>query len=470
MNVLDLVAASGGWPTWSDIVRVALLRDYNTRLVILTIAALGCACGMIGTFLLLRKRSLIGDAIAHATLPGVVVAFLIMVALEGTGKWLPGLLAGAALSGLLGCGLVLAVRHMTRIKDDAAIGIALSVFFGAGIVLLAMVQNLPQGNKAGLEAFIYGKTASIIAADSKFLTGISALVIVSSVLFFKEFRLLCFDAQFALALGLPVLFLDIMLMALVTAMTVAGLQAVGLILIIALLIIPAAAARFWTDRTSWMLGLSGAMGAASGWAGASLSALAPRLPAGAIIVLVAAVLFLASMLFGTCRGVLLHLKRRVGMERRVRRQHLLRAMFEAMEARGLSKGGLQQPQPVAFEDLLARRTWSRQALAKLVRQAWREDLVEKPAGESVRLTLSGLEEARKVTRNHRLWETYLIRYADIAPSHVDRDADAVEHILGEEMVRELEAALAEKSPISADAQIPNSPHPLHLRTPGETLR
>jgi manganese/zinc/iron transport system permease protein len=460
MNALRVVAFTGLWPEWSDLIHVAFLRDYNTRLVILTTAALGLACGMIGTFLLLRKRSLIGDAISHATLPGIVAAFLAMVALGGEGKWLPGLLTGAALTGLLGCGLVLLVRGLTRIKDDAAMGIVLSVFFGAGIALLAMIQNMPGGSKAGLESFIYGKTASIVAADFQLLACVSAIVVLLSILFFKEFRLLCFDEQFARSQGLPVVSLDVVLMGLVTAMTVAGLQAVGLILIIAFLITPAAAARFWTERTGWMLGLSGMLGAASGWAGASLSALAPRLPAGAIIVLVAALIFLVSMLVGSSRGVLLSLTRRFAMEKRMWRQHLLRAMFELMETHALPDEVLQRPQPVAFTELLARRTWSRRDLTRLVRQAWREDLVEKPDGDFVQLTVPGLHQARRVTRNHRLWEMYLIRYADIAPSHVDRDADAVEHILGEATVRELEHALAGESICPPPAPMPNSSHPL----------
>ncbi len=467
MNGLQPMAFFGPWPDWSDVIRVALLRDYNTRLVILTTSLLGLACGMIGTFLLLRKRSLIGDAISHATLPGIVIAFLAMVALGGEGKWLPGLLAGAALTGLLGCALVLLVRGLTRVNDDAAMGIVLSVFFGAGVTLLAMIQNVPGGSKAGLESFIYGKTASIVAADFQLLAGVSAIVVLLSVLFFKEFRLLCFDEQFARAQGLPVLSLDVLMMGLATAITVAGLQAVGLILIIAFLITPAAAARFWTERASWMLCLSGVIGAASGWAGASISALAPRLPAGAIIVLVAALIFLVSMLVGCSRGVLLSLTRRSAMEKRARRQHLLRAMFELMESRAASGESSQSPQPIAFAELLARRSWSRRGLARLLRQARREGLVEKSDGDFVQFTAGGFQQACRITRNHRLWEMYLIRYADIAPSHVDRDADAVEHVLGDDLVRELEHALTGENIGKPPGPMPDSPHPIqHDRTKG----
>ena len=291
-------------PELADIWNVLLLRDYNTRLVVICTMLLGCACGLMGGFLLLRKRSLMGDTLSHATLPGVGLSFILAVALGGDGKSLPILLGGAAITGLIGCAAVLFIREQTRIKDDAAMGIVLSVFFGAGIAILGVIQTMPEGSAAGLESFIYGKTASMVMSDFQILVFVTICVITCSLLLFKEFRLLCFDETFAAALGWPVKFLDILLLALITAVTVTGLQAVGLILIIAFLITPAAAARFWTNQLDRMLVLSALIGGASGWFGASLSAFIPRLPAGAVIVLVAALFFVVSMLIGTERGVM----------------------------------------------------------------------------------------------------------------------------------------------------------------------
>jgi manganese/zinc/iron transport system permease protein len=268
-------------PELADIWNVLLLRDYNTRLVVISTILLGCACGLMGGFLLLRKRSLMGDTLSHATLPGVGLAFMLALALGGDGKSLPLLLSGAAITGLIGCAAVLFIREQTRIKDDAAMGIVLSVFFGAGVSILGVIQTMPEGSAAGLESFIYGKTASMVMSDFQVLVLVTVCVITCSLLLFKEFRLLCFDETFAAALGWPVKFLDILLLALITAVTVAGLQAVGLILIIAFLITPAAAARFWTNQLARMLLLSALIGAASAWLGASLSAFFPRLPAGA---------------------------------------------------------------------------------------------------------------------------------------------------------------------------------------------
>ena len=445
-------------PELSDIWNVLILRDYNTRLVVICTMLLGCACGLMGGFLLLRKRSLMGDTLSHATLPGVGLSFMLLVALGGDGKSLPILLAGAGITGVIGCAAVLFIREQTRIKDDAAMGIVLSVFFGAGVAILGVIQKMPEGSAAGLESFIYGKTASMVMSDFQILVFITVCVITCSLLLFKEFRLLCFDENFAAVLGWPVKFLDILLLALITAVTVAGLQAVGLILIIAFLITPAAAARFWTNQLDRMLMLSALIGAASGWIGASLSAFFPRLPAGAVIVLVAALFFVVSMLIGTERGVMIRFLRQSQLEKRMGRQHLLRALYEILEGGRVTEELIIRTVP--FRQIRGRRTWSDRQLRDYIRRAYNEGLVEAPnKADSILLTETGLVEAKQVTRNHRLWEMYLIEYADVATSRVDRDADMVEHILGDKMVTRLENKL--QAYRIAGSLVPQSPHPIH---------
>ena len=445
-------------PELSDIWNVLILRDYNTRLVVICTMLLGCACGLMGGFLLLRKRSLMGDTLSHATLPGVGLSFMLLVALGGDGKSLPILLAGAGITGVIGCAAVLFIREQTRIKDDAAMGIVLSVFFGAGVAILGVIQAMPEGSAAGLESFIYGKTASMVMSDFQILVFVTVCVITCSLLLFKEFRLLCFDENFAAALGWPVKFLDILLLALITAVTVAGLQAVGLILIIAFLITPAAAARFWTNQLDRMLVLSALIGAASGWIGASLSAFFPRLPAGAVIVLVAALFFVVSMLIGTERGVMIRSLRQSQLEKRMGRQHLLRALYEILEGGRVTEELIIRTVP--FRQIRGRRTWSDRQLRDYIRRAYNEGLVEAPnKADSILLTETGLVEAKQVTRNHRLWEMYLIEYADVATSRVDRDADMVEHILGDKMVTRLENKL--QAYRIAGSLVPQSPHPIH---------
>lgn len=445
-------------PELADIWNVFLLRDYNTRLVVICTVLLGCACGLMGGFLLLRKRSLMGDTLSHATLPGVGLSFILAVALGGDGKSLPILLVGAAITGVIGCAAVLFIREQTRIKDDAAMGIVLSVFFGAGIAILGAIQTMPEGSAAGLESFIYGKTASMVMSDFQILVLVTTCVITCSLLLFKELRLLCFDETFAAALGWPVKFLDILLLALITAVTVAGLQAVGLILIIAFLITPAAAARFWTHQLDRMLVLSALIGGASGWLGASLSAFIPRLPAGAVIVLVAALFFVVSLLIGTERGVIVRFLRQSQLKKRMGRQHLLRALYEILEGGRVTEE--LNIRTVPFRQIRGRRTWSDTQLRDYIRHAYNDGLVEAPNKvDSILLTKTGLAEAAQVTRNHRLWEMYLIEYADVAPSRVDRDADMVEHVLGEKMVTRLENKL--RAYRSAGSLVPQSPHPIH---------
>ncbi len=425
--------------TWELLRETLLLEHHNTRLVVLGVAFLGATAGLVGSFLLLRKQSLLGDALSHATLPGIGIAFAIMSTLGFSGKSLPGLLLGATITGLLGVLLVLAIRRTTRLKDDAAMGIILSVFFGLGVAILKMVERIPGQSAAGLDGFIYGKTASMVWSDFFLIAGILIVTTIVTISILKELTLLCFDSNFASAQGSPTLWLDIILMTLVTAVTVVGLQAVGLILIIAFLITPPTAARFWTNRLGWMLFLSATIGAISGWLGVSISALYSNLPAGAIIVITAAVLFLFSMVFGTARGVLPRYLRHLQLQRKVGRQHLLRSTYEILEETQETKP--LKNLPIAMDLLRKHRYWAKGELSKLIRQARSEDHIERQPSGELRLSESGFGEASRITRNHRLWELYLIKYADIAPSHVDRDADMVEHLLGAEIVHQLEAEL-----------------------------
>jgi manganese/zinc/iron transport system permease protein len=278
---------------------------------------------------------------------------------------------------------------------------------------------------------------------------ITVIVSVVCVLLFKEFTLLCFDEDYAATAGWPVRGIDAILLTLVTAVTVVGLQAVGLILVIAYLVIPAAAARFWTEKLATMLVISAVFGAVSGWLGASFSALLAGYPAGAIIVIAASGMFLFSMIFGTARGVLPRWIDARRLKRRMDRQHFLRAAYEVLD----EEHAETHNHPISRDLLMAHRSWSGGELARLLSLARREDHIEETNDPAlIRLSESGFGEAARITRNHRLWELYLIRHADIAPSHVDRDADMVEHILGADLVRSLEAEL------NIGRSIPDNPH------------
>lgn len=450
----SIAGSKFSWPTSEDVARVVFLRDYNTRIILLGTMLLGTAAGLVGAFMLLRKRALVGDVVSHASLPGIGVAFLVCEALDpGAGKSLPALLAGAAISGLLGILVALGIRRASRIKEDASLAIVLSLFFGIGVSLLTVIQRIPSGNTAGLNNFIYGKASSMILADVQWIAICAAIVGAICLAFSKELSLLCFDEDFAAAEGYPVLGLDVLLTVLVVGVTVVGLQSVGLLLVVAMLIMPGTAARFWTDQLGRLLFLSAGLGAFSAAAGVVLSALFPRLAAGAVIVLAGGLCFLFSLLFGTRRGVIRAWLGHLDLARRVGRHDLLRAAYEcAAPDDSLDDLTLR---PVRFDCLRGRRSWSPARLQGLLSRAAREGLVQytDPSRE-IRFTELGASEAQRVVRNHRLWELFLITYADIAPSHVDRDADQIEHVLDPEIVAELEELMSHQTP----AGVPPSPH------------
>jgi len=450
-------------PTREQLIRVLSLRDHNTRVVIIGTFLLGLAAGIIGTFMLLRKRALMGDAASHATLPGIGCAFIFMAAMGGDGKYLPGLLLGALISGMAGMGFILLIRNLTRLKEDAALGIVLSVFFGLGIALLGVIQKMSVGHAAGLESFIYGMTASMLTSDAVLIASAAVVVTICCTALYKEFTLLCFDQDFAGAQGWPVLLLDTIHMILVVGVTVIGLQAVGLILMVALLIIPPSAARFWTHRLHVMVFISAAIGGVSGLLGAGLSAFVPRLPAGAVIVLVASIMFVFSMFLGPARGVLFRVVEHIRFSRKIARQHLLRALYEWVEKAEKRRPMGQALPGMTLAQLVAERSWTQAGVKRLLHKAVKDGLVREDAHGGYHLTASGLAKAKRLVRNHRLWEMYLITHADIAPSHVDRDADELEHVLGRDMVAKLERLLDREHP---ELAVPPSPHTLARRTAG----
>ncbi|MFP3944277.1 MAG: metal ABC transporter permease [Alphaproteobacteria bacterium] len=277
---------------------------YNTSVVLAGVTILGLGGGVVGSFVLLRRRALMSDSISHSTLPGVGIGFLTALVLGGTGRELPIVMLGAVATATVGILAVQWIRDNTRLAEDAAIGTVLSVFYGLGIVIFSYIQTLDVGSQAGLTSFLLGTTAALRLNEAWIIGGASALVTLASAALFKEFRLLCFDPEFAAARGYPVARLDLALMALLLCVVAIGLKTVGMVLIIALVIVPPVAARFWTERLTRMVWAAALIGGLSCWLGAALSALLPNLPSGSVIVLTAGGFFLFSFLFAPARGLL----------------------------------------------------------------------------------------------------------------------------------------------------------------------
>ena len=273
--------------------------DYTLMIVAIGAALLGTVSGALGTYAVLRRQSLLGDAISHAALPGIAIAFLL------TGSKTPLILVlGAAIAGWLGTLLILSVVRLTRIKYDSALAIILSTFFGFGLVLHTLIQRTGNANQAGLDTFLFGQAATILESDVLTIGVLGGIAIAIMLVFWKELKLLVFDEGFAASIGFPIRALDILLTSLLVIAIVLGLQAVGAVLMSAMLVAPAVAARQWTDKFSVMMFLAACFGALAGVSGTIISSSASRIPTGPTIVLCATVVVGFSILFAPNRGLL----------------------------------------------------------------------------------------------------------------------------------------------------------------------
>ncbi len=410
---------------WELTVRFFSLADANVRYVVAGAMLLGGAAGGLGTFAFLQRRSLLGDALAHAALPGVGLAFLI------TGqKELLYLLLGAAATGWLGALSVNAIVAHTPIKQDAALGIVLTVFFGLGIVILTHIQKTGIGAQAGLDSFLFGQAAAMGKTDVQLLAIVGGILLILIAVAFSRFKLITFDPDFARTIGVKAGWLQFLLTTMIVVAITIGLQAVGVVLMAAMLVTPAASARQWTDRLELTIVLASIFGIVSGIFGAYVSFLAPRFPTGPWMVVIISTIFAASVLFAPERGAISRVRRHFQNRQKMTRDHLLKVLFKA----GQEKRNWSDYYPT---DQI-RRMWSfnpadlRRGLSRLRKNG----MIEK-AGDMFRLTERGVDEGARILRLHRLWEVYLTRYLELPVDHVHRDAEDMEHILTPEMEAQL---------------------------------
>ncbi len=276
-----------------------VFSDYTLRTITLGTAILGAVTGMLGSFAVLRKQSLLGDAISHAALPGIAIAFLITGAKDSNT-----LLLGALVSGLIGTFWIRGIITKTHLKSDTALGLILSLFFGFGMLLLTFIQKQPNANQAGLDKYLFGQAATLVESDVWLMATVTGLCLVVLLLFWKEFKILLFDKDYAKTLGFNTKAIDVLITTFIVLAIVLGLQTVGVVLMSAMLLAPAAAARQWTNSLSTMVFLAAIFGAFSGVFGTAISASQNNLSTGPVIVLVAAVFVLVSFIFSPSRGLL----------------------------------------------------------------------------------------------------------------------------------------------------------------------
>ncbi|RIJ41831.1 metal ABC transporter permease [Pontibacter oryzae] len=409
----------------NDFVEFFSFSDTNIRYVTLGSVLLASSSAVVGCFTLLRKRALVGDAVAHAVLPGVCLAFI----LSGTKNPFI-LLLGAFVTGWLSLVAIDFITARSRIKEDTAIGLVLSVFFGVGILLLTAIQHSGNAAQSGLDKFLFGKAASLVGEDLIAFAIVAVLLLVTTIIFYKELTLLCFDQAYAKTIGFPVRLLELLLTTLTVFAVVVGIQAVGVVLMAAMLITPAAAARFWTDKLSLMLVLAALIGAFSGVAGAFVSYTAPAMPTGPWIVLIVSMIAILSFAFAPKKGWVSRLLRQRRNKTQILEENLLKLMYQL---------GEQKPNydaPRQLHELLERRAIPQKEAKAGLKRLQNQGYVEKlPSGW--KLSSQGQRRGERVVRLHRLWELYLTQYLHLASDHVHEDAETIEHIITPELEQKL---------------------------------
>lgn len=401
-------------------------QDPNVVLVVVGISLLSVSAAMVGTFTFLDKKALIGDAISHAVLPGVCLAF--MLAGSKNPYWI---VVGAFATGALATYAISWVSQQTKLKEDTIIASVLSVFFGIGIVLMTKLQQTGNAALSGLDHFLFGNAISIIGEDILVYATLALATILAILIFYKEFQLLIFNRDFATVIGLPVKRLEFLFNSLMVLAVVTGIQAIGVVLMAALLITPAAAAKFWTDRLGAMLIIAVVIALFSGISGAYISFVLPNMPTGPWVVVVLSLLAFLSFFFSHKKGLITRWYSKKNYQRKIHSDHILKALYHAQESggQGLSIQEIKQ----RFPNQNRHTHYSIKALSNKGYITTKQDFIS--------LTTTGVSEAKRIIRLHRLWELYLTEYVNIAPDHVHDITGKIEHILTPEIEAKLEAKL-----------------------------
>ena len=416
--------------------------DPNIRFVTFGSIILTATAAIVGTFTFLRKKALVGDAVAHAILPGICLAFI----LSGTKNPIY-LITGAFISGWISLVLIDFISARSRINEDTAIGLILAVFFGIGIFMLTIIQKSGNAAQTGLDQFLFGNAASLIGEDLISFSIVAFLLLLALILFFKEFTLLSFDKDFARVIGYPVKRLELLLTTLTVMAIVIGIQAVGVILMAAMLITPAAAARYWTDKLIVMIILAAVFGAISGVSGAFISYAAPSMPTGPWIVLVVSFIAGISFMAAPRKGIIFNMVKRYRFRKRMNEENILKAMYHLGEDRNDFMAERTK------DEIIEKRFFSRKKLEKGLRRLRNQGYLSQK-NKKLKLTPEGKSKGQRIVRLHRLWELYLTEYLRIAPDHVHEDAETIEHILTPEMEQRLEKLLKHPEVDPHDERIP----------------
>jgi manganese/zinc/iron transport system permease protein len=394
--------------------------------VVLGITLLGIGSAYVGTFSFLDKKALLGDAISHAVLPGICLGF--MLAGEKNPVYI---VTGAFLSGALATFLSSWLKQNTKLSEDTIIATILSVFFGFGIVLLTALQKSGNPEIAGLSSFIFGNAIGISESDLLLYGGLSLLIILVLTLMLKEFRLMVFDPEYGKAIGFPMKAISFLFNVLMILAVVIGIQAIGVVLMAALLITPGAAARFWTDRLNPLLILAAFFSVLSGILGTYVSFVLPQMPTGPWVVVFLSLFALISFLVSPKSGMLFRYVARRKYLRKTHRDHLMKALYKAQEE---GTAGL------SIEEIYQLYPYQKSEIDQSINHLIKAHFIAKNQ-LFIQLTQTGISDAMRIVRLHRLWELYLNESMNIAPDHVHESAEQLEHLITPELEALLEKRL-----------------------------
>lgn len=394
---------------------------------------LAISSAIIGTFTVLRKRSLVGDAVSHAVLPGVALGFI----LRGEKDPII-LLVGAFITGYLSLLLIDLITKRTRIKEDTAIALVLSFFFGIGIMLLVHIQQMSNSGHgyrdfAGLNSFLFGSAASIGDQDIYMFSIILLVIVIVVRLFYKEFKLLSFDETFAQTIGINIKFIQFLMTSLTVLAVVAGIQSVGVVLMSAMLITPPAIGRFWTNNLQKMLFIAIFVSVLSSYVGAIVTT-ETGVPTGPFIVGLLTLLALLSFFFSPKRGLAFKVIQKRKHKIKMLEENILKTFYH------LGEENHSFDLPYTKKDILQKREFHEQKLNYGLKLLKRHRYI-KISGQELTLTKAGITKGQRITKIHRLWELYLTKYLRIAPDHVHEDAENIEHIITPELEEKLEKLL-----------------------------
>jgi manganese/zinc/iron transport system permease protein len=396
----------------------------NSLWVMTGACLLSATAGVLGCYAFLKQRALVGDTLAHAALPGVTTMFLM------TGSRSPlMILVGALIGSALGLAMVHLLTSRTIIKQDSALAIVLSFFFAIGVFQLTIIQKIGSARQAGLDRLLFGQASALVPVDVQILAGLALCVAVPLIVAYHRFQMVAFDPIFARVAGISTVLYEGVMSLMIMVAVILGIQLVGVVLVAALMITPAAAARYWTQRLSSMLLLAGIFAGVSGVSGALISMGGAQMPTGPWMVVVITFFFLVSVLGAPERGVISRWLRHIRLRQRIAEENIIRSVFKDAE-RNLTE--------LVSESALVRfRTFSPIRLERVLRRLHQRGFIDRRDG-GIRLTERGVERAEQVTRKHRLWELYLTTHTAIDPEHAHLDAEEIEHLLTHELEQQIE--------------------------------